>query len=143
MFIFSLLSQQLFEHLCGIGHNTIQLVLHVAIFLVIAVVSVSVRIVALGLHTIVGVVGSLFVGLFSIVGTCLAIIAAQTTCISCAVGSTGQRTLLLHLLILLTNSANLRNVDTTLHQLGDNLRIRGACTMLLGYKTHHLIIRHA
>ena len=138
MFIFSCFFQTI-----RVGHKTVHFFLHVAILFVIAVVGMFIRIVALCLNTIVGVVGSLFVGLFSIVGTCLAIIAAQTTCISCAVGSTGQRTLLLHLLILLTNSANLRDVDTTLHQLGDNLRIRGACTMLLGYKTHHLIIRHA
>ncbi len=143
MLVFSLLCQQLLEHLGGVGHDAVELVLHVSILLVIAVVSMFVRFVALCLYTIVGVVGCLFVGLFSIVGAFLAIVAAHTACLCCAVGGTCQGTLLLHLLIRLAYSTYLGNVDTSLHQLGDYLRIGCACAMLLGYKTHHLIIRHA
>ena len=143
MLIFSLQFQQMFEHLGGVWHDAIKLVLHISILLIVAVVSVFVRIVTLCLYTIVGIVGCFFVSLFSIVRTGLAVVATQAICFSCTISSSRQRTLFLHFLILVAYSSYLRDVDTTLHQLGNYLRIGGACAMLLGNKTHHLIIRHA
>ena len=113
-------------------HQAAQLQLHLQEVVVLLIVGVL--LVALALHAHVCHLRSLLLGLRlarTVVGLAHGLVLhhAQTRLVLLAFGN------LLH-------TANLLNVNTTLHQLRHNLLLSRTCLVLLQHEAHHLVVGH-
>ena len=144
------LSKQLFKHLCRIWHQLEHLTLIVHKLLVGLVVGVLVLAVAFCLQAHARILRSLLRSLLTIVvALCqfarIAVVGTQTRFVLITLGVVRHITqsALLHLaFVLVAHAANLRDVHTTLHKLGHNLRLRLTRVVFLHDVLHHLLVGH-
>ena len=143
------LGKKLLQHLRRIGHHLEHLLLIVHKLLVGFVVRMLIVTVALRLHTHIRVVLRIAVCLTSVVfaGVLvarLAVVGAQTCVRLCrsVVANIAKTALFQLALIFIAHAAYLRNVNATLHEVSDNLRLRLALLLRLHDVLHNLRVGH-
>ena len=143
------LCKQLLKHLRCIGHKLEHLALIVHKLLVGLVVGVLVLAVAFCLQAHARILRSFLRSLLAIVvALCqfarIAVVGTQTRLVlTRRVVRHITQSALLHLaFVLVAHAANLRDVHTTLHKLGHNLRLRLTRVVFLHDVLHHLLVGH-